>query len=213
MATQDKLREYLKRVTVDLTEARHRLAEAVDDRHEPVAIVGMACRYPGGSTVEGFWDLLHDGRSGVIEVPLSRWDIDEFYNPDRRAAGGVYTRHGAFLDDITGWDAEFFGVPPAEASRMDPNQRLLMELVWEGLENAGMSPDAAAGSRTAVLVGLMDTLQYGRLEAERQGAGVTADPYFGQGISTSVVAGRLAYHFDLHGPAVTLDTACSSSLG
>jgi acyl transferase domain-containing protein len=212
MATQDKLREYLKRVTVDLTEARHRLAEAVDDRHEPVAVVGMACRYPGGSTVEGFWDLLHDGRSGVIEVPPSRWDIDEFYNPDRRAVGGVYTRHGAFLDDITGWDAEFFGVPPAEASRMDPNQRLLMELVWEGLENAGISPDAAAGSRTAVLVGLMDTLQYGRLEAERQGAGVTADPYFGQGISTSVVAGRLAYHFDLHGPAVTLDTACSSSL-
>ena len=212
MATQDKLREYLKRVTVDLTEARHRLAEAVDDRHEPVAVIGMACRYPGGSTVEGFWDLLHDGRSGVIEVPPSRWDVDEFYNPDRRAAGGVYTRHGAFLDDITGWDAEFFGVPPAEASRMDPNQRLLMELVWEGLENAGISPAAAAGSRTAVLVGLMDTLQYGRLEAERQGAGITADPYFGQGISTSVVAGRLAYHFDLHGPAVTLDTACSSSL-
>jgi acyl transferase domain-containing protein len=212
MATQDKLREYLKRVTVDLTEARRRLAEAVDDRHEPVAVIGLACRYPGGSSVEGFWELLHDGRSGVIEVPPSRWDVDEYYNPDRRAAGGVYTRYGAFLDDITGWDAEFFGVPPAEASRMDPNQRLLMELVWEGLENAGISPAAAAGSRTAVLVGLMDTLQYGRLEAERQGPGITADPYFGQGISTSVVAGRLAYHFDLHGPAVTLDTACSSSL-
>ncbi|HEY1918715.1 MAG TPA: SDR family NAD(P)-dependent oxidoreductase [Streptosporangiaceae bacterium] len=212
MATQDKLREYLKRVTVDLGEARRRLAEIVDDRNEPVAVIGMACRYPGGDTPEAFWELLREGRTGVTEVPPSRWDIDDYYNPDRRAVGGVYTRHGAFLDDITGWDAGFFGVPPGEAARMDPNQRLLMELAWEGMENAGVSAAALAGTRTAVMVGLMDTLQYGRLQAERQGTGITSDPYFGQGISTSVVAGRLAYHFDLHGPAVTLDTACSSSL-
>jgi acyl transferase domain-containing protein len=212
MATQDKLREYLKRVTVDLGEARRRLAEIVDDRNEPVAVIGMACRYPGGDTVEDFWELLREGRTGVTEVPPSRWDIDDYYNPDRRAVGGVYTRHGAFLDDITGWDAGFFGVPPGEAARMDPNQRLLMELAWEGMENAGLSAAQLAGTRTAVMVGLMDTLQYGRLQAERQGTGITSDPYFGQGISTSVVAGRLAYHFDLHGPAVTLDTACSSSL-
>jgi acyl transferase domain-containing protein len=211
MATEEKLREYLKRVTIDLTEARRRLAELADG-HEPVAVIGMACRFPGGGTVEDFWELLRDGRSSVVEVPMSRWNIDDYYNPDRRAAGGVYTRHGAFLPDIAGWDADFFGVSPQEALRMDPHQRLLMELVWEGLENAGTSPARVAGSRTAVLVGLMDSLQYGRLEAERQGAGITADPYFGQGISTSVVAGRLAYHFDLHGPAVTLDTACSSSL-
>jgi acyl transferase domain-containing protein/acyl carrier protein len=212
MATEEKLREYLKRVTIDLTEARHRLAELADDRHEPVAVIGMACRFPGGGTVEDFWQLLRDGRSSVVEVPPSRWNIDDYYNPDRRAAGGVYTSRGAFLPDIAGWDAEFFGVSPQEALRMDPHQRLLMELVWEGLENAGASPARVAGSRTAVLVGLMDALQYGRLEAERQGAGIIADPYFGQGVSTSVVAGRLAYHFDLHGPAITLDTACSSSL-
>ncbi len=212
MATEEKLREYLKRVTIDLTHARHRIAELEDGRYEPVAVIGMACRFPGGGTVEDFWELLRDGRSSVTEVPRSRWNIEDYYNPDRRAFGGVYTSRGAFLPDIAGWDADFFGVSPQEALRMDPHQRLLMELVWDGLEDAGTSPARVAGSRTAVLVGLMDSLQYARLEAERQGSGVTADPYFGQGISTSVVAGRLAYHFDLHGPAVTLDTACSSSL-
>src|SRR3984957_17030620 len=212
MATEEQLREYLKRVTVDLSEARRRLAELADSPPEPVAIIGMACRYPGGETVEDFWDLLREGRSSVTEVPAARWNADDYYDPERRSAGAVYTRHGAFLSDIAGWDAEFFGVPPAEALRMDPNQRLLMELLWEGLENAGISPARAAGTRTAVFAGLMDSLQYGRLEADRQGTGVTADPYFGQGISTSVVAGRLAYHYGLRGAGVTLDTACSSSL-
>jgi acyl transferase domain-containing protein len=212
MATEDKLREYLKRVTVDLTETRRRLADAEDTRNEPIAVIGMACRYPGGGTVEEFWEMLRDGRSGIVEVPAARWNIDDYYNPDRRAVGGVYTRHGGFLPDIAGWDAEFFGISPQEALRMDPHQRLLMELVWEGLENAGTSPAQLAGSRTAVMVGYMDTVQYGRLETERYGPAVAADPYFGQGVSASVVAGRLAYQFDLRGPAVTLDTACSSSL-
>lgn len=213
MATEDKLREYLKRVTVDLTEARKRLAEVEETRHEPIAVVGMACRYPGGGdTVDGFWDLLRDGRTGVVEVPPSRWQVDDYYDPDRRAVGGVYTRHGSFLPDISGWDAEFFGLSPQEALRMDPQQRLLMELLWEGLENAGTTPAKLAGSRTGVMVGFMDTVQYGRLEQEFTGPGVVADPYFGQGVSASVVAGRLAYQYDLRGPTVTLDTACSSSL-
>ncbi len=212
MATEEKLREYLKRVTVDLTEARRRLAEVEEGRHEPVAIVGMACRFPGAADAGEYWRLLREGRSGIVEVPPSRWDIDEYYNTDRRAVGGVYTRHGGFLPDIAGWDAGFFGVSPQEALRMDPHQRLLMELLWEGLEDAGTAPDRLAGSRTGVMVGYMDTVQYGRLESERYGPSVAADPYFGQGVSASVVAGRLAYQYDLHGPAVTIDTACSSSL-
>ncbi|MFD0635256.1 beta-ketoacyl synthase N-terminal-like domain-containing protein [Catenulispora yoronensis] len=212
MATEDQLRQYLKRVTVELTDARRRLAEADDARLEPIAVIGMACRYPGGGSVEEYWDLLRSGRSGVAEVPASRWDIDEYYDPDRGARGAVYTRYGAFLPDIAGWDAEFFGASPQEALRMDPHQRLLMELMWEGLENAGTAPSRLKGSRTAVAVGYMDTVQYGRLETERHGMEVAADPYFGQGVSASVVAGRLAYHYDLRGPAVTIDTACSSSL-
>lgn len=212
MATEDKLREYLKRATVDLTEARRRIGELEEERHEPIAIIGMSCRYPGAPTVEDYWSLLSEGRNGVVEVPPARWNIDDYYNADRRVSGGVYTRHGAFLPDIAGWDAEFFGFPPGEALRMDPQQRLLMELVCEGLDNAGTPAQQLAGSRTGVLVGLMDTAQYGRLQVERYGTGVLADPYFGQGATASVVAGRLAYQFDLHGPAVTLDTACSSSL-
>jgi acyl transferase domain-containing protein len=212
MATEEKLREYLKRATVDLTEARRRLQESEESQHEPLAIIGMACRYPGGATVEDYWELLRTGGSGVVEVPAERWDVNQHYEADRRVVGGVYTKHGAFLDDIAGWDAEFFGVSPHEALRMDPHQRLLMELVCEGLDNAGIAAATLAGSRTGVLVGLMDSSQYGRLQIEKYGQDVVRDPYFGQGVAASVIAGRLAYQFDLRGPAITLDTACSSSL-
>ncbi|NUR25338.1 MAG: SDR family NAD(P)-dependent oxidoreductase [Catenulispora sp.] len=213
MVTEDKLRAYLKRVTVDLAEARRRLAEAEGGRREPIAVVGMACRYPGGAeTVDDFWELLRDGRDTAVEVPKARWDVDEYYDEDRRNVGTVYTRSGSFLADVAGFDASFFGMSPQEAFRMDPQQRLLMELMWEGMEDAGTTPGALAGSRTAVMVGLMDTVQYGRLEVDSYGPAVVADPLFGQGISTSVAAGRLAYHYDLRGPTLTLDTACSSSL-
>ncbi len=214
MATEEQLRSYLKRVTVELSQARRRLAEIEDRPDEPIAIIGMACRYPGGGdTVDGFWEMLRDGRDTVIEVPPSRWDIDEYYNPDPAAVGTIYTRHGAFLPDIAGWDAEFFGLSPREALRMDPQHRLLMELAWEGLENAGTSPSRLAGSRTGVMVGFMDTGgSYVRLQFERQGAAAAADPYLGQGSSLSVAAGRISYHLNLNGPAITIDTACSSSL-
>ncbi|MFI7143997.1 SDR family NAD(P)-dependent oxidoreductase [Nonomuraea sp. NPDC050022] len=213
MATEDKLRDYLKRVTVELTQTRRRLAEAEDRQHEPIAIIGMACRYPGGGdTVEGFWNLLRDGGSAVTEVPSSRWDIDDYYDPDPRTPGGMYTRYGSFLPDIAGWDAEFFGLSPREALRMDPTQRLLLELAWEGLEDAGAPPSRLSGSRTGVMVGYMDSLQYGRLQLERHGAEALADPYLGQGSSMSVAAGRIAYLLNLCGPTMAIDTACSSSL-
>ncbi|KAB8190930.1 acyltransferase domain-containing protein [Nonomuraea phyllanthi] len=212
MGTEEKLRVYLKRVTVELAQARKRLTELEERSHEPIAVVGMACRYPGGGTVEDFWDLLRRGDSAVREVPPARWDIDAYYNPEPGVPGGMYTRYGAFLDDVTGWDAEFFGLSPREALRMDPHQRLLLELAWEGLENAGLSPSRVAGSRTGVMVGFMDTLQYGRLQIERQGDEAASDPYLGQGAVPSIAAGRIAYQLDLTGPTVTVDTACSSSL-
>ncbi|MEV4218610.1 SDR family NAD(P)-dependent oxidoreductase [Nonomuraea sp. NPDC049725] len=213
MGTEDKLRAYLKRATVELAQTRRRLAE-VEERHdEPIAVIGMACRYPGGAgTVDGYWDLLRDGRHAVREVPSARWDIDDYYDPDPRAPGGIYTRYGTFLDDVAGWDAEFFGLSPREALRMDPQQRILLELAWEGLESAGLSPTRMRGSRTGVMVGFMDTLQYGRLQMERQGRDALSDPYLGQGAIPSVAAGRIAYQLDLIGPTLTVDTACSSSL-
>ena len=110
MATADELRNYLKRATVELGQTRRRLAEVEYRLREPIAIIGMACRYPGGETVEDFWDLLREGRSAVMEVPSSRWNIDDYYDPDPHAGHGVYARHGSFLSDIAGWDAEFFGL-------------------------------------------------------------------------------------------------------
>ncbi|MEU6852065.1 SDR family NAD(P)-dependent oxidoreductase [Actinacidiphila alni] len=208
MAGEDRLREYLKKATVDLGDARRRLAEAQAQTHEPIAVVGMSCRFPGAGSVDAYWDLLDLGRSAVLdEVPGGRFDLTPHVEND-----GVYTTRGAFLEDVAGWDAQFFGSSPQEALRMDPQQRLLMELTWEALEDAGTPPPSLAGSRTAVMVGFSDILQYLRLEQADEGQGVLRDPYGGQGGSASVVAGRLAYHFDLRGPAATLDTACSSSL-
>jgi acyl transferase domain-containing protein len=208
MADQDRLREYLQRATGELANARRRLAEADAREHEPIAVIGMSCRFPDADGVDAYWELLREGRGARIgDVPAERFSSepgpdDAFYQP----------RQGAFLPDVAGWDAEFFGFPAREALRMDPQQRLLMELAWEAMEDAGTPPPSLAGSRTGVLLGFSDAFQYGQVEAEQYGTDVYADPFMGQGSLASVVAGRLAYHFDLRGPALSLDTACSSSL-
>jgi acyl transferase domain-containing protein len=208
MAEEDKLRTYLKRVTVDLADARTRLAEAEAQRHEPLAVIGMSCRYPGADDVESFWDLLAQGRGAALDdVPDGRFDLDPFV-----ADYGVYTKRGAFLRDIAGWDASFFDSPALEAMRMDPQQRLLLELTWEALEDAGTAPPGLRGSRTGVIVGFSDVFQYGQLQLGPDGAQAFTDPYTAQGSAASVAAGRLAYAFDLRGPAMVVDTACSSSL-
>ncbi len=209
MAGEDKLREYLKRVTVDLATARRQLAEVDARDHEPIAVIGMSCRFPDAENVESYWELLREGRAAAIgDVPAGRFDSEP-----RAEDNDLYSpRQGAFLKDVAGWDAEFFGFPSREALRMDPQQRLLMELVWEAMEDAGIPPASLAGTRTGVLLGFSDAFQYGQLEADRQGRDVYADPYMGQGSLASVVAGRLAYHFDLRGPTLSLDTACSSTL-
>jgi len=198
MAGEDKLREYLKRVTVDLASARRRLAEA----DEPIAVIGMACRFPDAENVGAYWDLLREGRAAEVTDPP----------PGRFAEDTKKIRKGAFLPDVAGWDAGFFGYAPREALRMDPQQRLLIALAWETMEDAGTPAPSLAGSRTGVLLGFSDSFQYGQVEAEREGTDVYADPFMGQGSLASVVAGRLAYHFDLRGPAFSLDTACSSTL-
>ena len=208
MAEEDKLRTYLKRVTVDLADARAQLAEADARRREPLAVIGMSCRYPGADDVAGFWDLLAEGRGAALDdVPDGRFDLDPFV-----ADYGVYTKRGAFLRDIAGWDAPFFGSPALEAMRMDPQQRLLLELTWEALEDAGTAPPSLRGSRTGVIVGFSDVFQYGQLQLGPDGAQAFTDPYTAQGSAASVVAGRLAYAYDLRGPAMVVDTACSSSL-
>ncbi|MEO8972327.1 MAG: type I polyketide synthase, partial [Ktedonobacteraceae bacterium] len=183
---------------------------------EPIAIIGMACRFPGESnTPEAFWQLLRQGKDALSVIPAERWDVDAFYDPDPAAHGKMYTRYGCFVQDIDRFDAQFFGIVPREALRMDPQQRLLVEVAWEALENAGLSAHSLAGSQTGVFLGMMNTYEYAQLQIQRDNASSMSyvdDPYFNMGSASSIAAGRVAYLFDLQGPTLTIDTACSSSL-
>ncbi len=174
---------------------------------EPIAVVGIGCRFPGASGPEQFWQLLRDGVDAVSDVPGDRWDVDAFYDADPNAAGKMYTRRGAFVDQVDQFDPGFFEIAPREATGMDPQQRLLMEVCWEALEHAGVAGDELANSETGVFIGISNS-DYARL-----GNGTAAiDPYVGTGTSSSIAAGRLSYFLGLHGPCLAVDTACSSSL-
>ena len=186
--------------------------EASERRHrDPIAVVGMGMRMPGGvGGPDELWELLMTGRDAVTEVPADRWDLADVYDPAPGTPGKSYTRWGAYLDEIDRFDATFFGISPREAASMDPQQRLLLEVAWETFEHAGIAPASLAGSSTGVFIG-MTTTEYADL-ALQGGVMGNVDAYFASGVAHSVAAGRLAYAFDLHGPALSLDTACSSSL-
>ncbi|MEW6704987.1 MAG: SDR family NAD(P)-dependent oxidoreductase [Pseudomonadota bacterium] len=188
-------------------QARERAADLL--RADPIAIVGMACRIPGGAdTPEQFWQLLADGRNVVTEVPPDRWDTGAWYDADPAAPGKTITRQAAFLERIDGFDAEYFGILPREAQRMDPQQRLFLEVAIEALDDAGLTRERLRGSRTGVYIA-----SYHNDYAQMQYADVASiDPRTLTGTLHSVLANRLSYLLDLHGPSVSIDTACSSSL-
>ncbi|MEV4497589.1 beta-ketoacyl synthase N-terminal-like domain-containing protein, partial [Micromonospora arborensis] len=180
-------------------------------RPVPVAIVGVGCRFPnGGAGRDGYWSLLRDGVDVIREVPADRWDTERFYDPDPDAPGRMYARWGGFLDGIDGFDAGFFGVPPHEARQMDPQQRILLEVAWEALEDAGIPPDSLLGSRTAVYTGAL-AMDYFLLHTRQAGLrGI--DAWYASGKEASFGPGRLSYLLGLHGPSLAVNTACSSSL-
>lgn len=185
-----------------------RLAAQERAQSEPIAVIGMGCRLPGAENPASYWRLLREGRDAVREVPSDRWDIEEYYDPDPSVPGKMNTKWGGFLDGIHDFDADFFGISPREAVRVDPQQRLLLEVAWEALEDAGLAPTSLAHSKTGVYVGVVGS-DYGLLQSRDPH---DMDVFSGTGISQAILANRLSYVFDLHGPSVTLDTACSSSL-
>ncbi|SPM31688.1 type I polyketide synthase [Mycobacterium terramassiliense] len=187
-----------------------RLASAVTTRtDEPIAIVAVACHFPGAPNPEAFWDLLSGGVDAISEVPEDRFDIDEFYDPDPEAPGKIYSRFGGFLDEVDGFDPEFFGISPREAIWIDPQQRLMLETVWEGLERAGYAPSALRGSRSGIFVGVGANEYSHLLSADSVDK---LEPQFITGNALNAISGRVAFALGLEGPAVAVDTACSSSL-
>ncbi len=183
------------------------LQPSFNNYNEPIAIIGLSCRFPQADSPQAFWELLRNGVDAITEVPSDRWDVDAFH-ADEPAAGKVTTRFGGFLDNVELFDPAFFGISPREAARMDPQQRLLLEVSWEALENAFIPPHTLAGMRTGVFVGI-SSYDYSRLQFD---APELIDAYAGTGNAHSIAANRLSYVFDLRGPSMAVDTACSSSL-
>jgi malonyl CoA-acyl carrier protein transacylase len=175
---------------------------------EPIAIIGIGCRFPGAKDPESFWQLLRNGVDAIAEVPKQRWDIDAFYDPEPGKPGKMSTRWGGFLEQVDQFDPSFFGISPREVERMDPQQRLVLEVAWEAIENAGLAPEQLSGSQTGVFMGI-GNYDYCRLLAKDISR---VNAYDGTGNTLSIAANRLSYILNLRGPSVLVETACSSSL-
>ncbi len=202
VATEARLRQYLEKLTVDLRRSKRRVDDLEGRSREPIAIVAMSCRYPGGAdSPERLWGLLREGRDAIDAFPADRgWDLERIYHPDPGRPGTCYARAGGFVDDVAEFDPGFFGISPREALVMDPQQRLLLEASWQALERGGLDPRSLRGAPVGVFAGVMSQ--------EYEAAEVGIAP----GMTSSIVSGRVAYALGLEGPAITIDTACSSSL-
>jgi len=180
-------------------------------KKEPIAIIGIGCRFPGGANnPESFWKLLQNGVDAITEVPADRWNIKRFYDPNPERLGKIYTRWGGFVEHIDQFDPQFFGISPREAANMDPQHRMLLEVAWEALEDGGQVPENLAGSNTGVFIGISHH-DYSNIQGSTSHTHLI-DAYTGTGNGLSIAANRISYVFDFKGPSIAVDTACSSSL-
>jgi acyl transferase domain-containing protein len=209
--TASNSKEILARALRELKEMKVRLAHAQQEKNEPIAVIGLACRFPGDAcTPADYWQLLHQGVDAISEIPADRWPVDSLYDPDPDVAGKMSTRYGGFIKDVGHFDPTFFGIAPREVPGMDPQHRLCLEVSWEALEHAGLTAAGLLDSLTGVFMGIA-TQDYAHLflsEARFE----DIDAYSLTGNSANVAAGRIAYLLGLQGPAMAVDTACSSSL-
>jgi len=208
LAGADDRGDLVREALAQIRELRARLAESQQRHNAPIAVVGMSCRFPKADGPDAYWRVLADAVDAVTEIPRDRWDIDAYYDPDPDAPGKMYTRHGGFIEDVDQFDPHAFGISPLEAAAIDPQHRLLLEVAWEALEDAGIPADRLFGTRTGVFLGLSNS-DYGRLIL---GNATNVDVYASTGVNYSVAAGRLSYVLGLQGPSMVVDTACSSSL-
>ncbi|HMQ34430.1 MAG TPA: polyketide synthase, partial [Chloroflexaceae bacterium] len=200
----------LQRALFAVRDMRAQLEVIEQARSEPVAVIGLACRFPGGADhPDTFWRLLHDRVDAISEIPPDRWDVDSYYDPNPDAPGKMTSRFGGFLEQVDRFDAQFFGISPREAVSMDPQQRVLLEVAWEALEQAGQVPDALVGSQTGVFVGI-STTDYAQLITRSDLTHL--DAYTATGNCLNAAAGRLSYLLGLRGPSMAVDAACASSL-
>ncbi|MCW5313076.1 SDR family NAD(P)-dependent oxidoreductase [Nostoc sp. KVJ3] len=200
----------LQRSFLVIEQLQGKLDALTASQKEPIAIIGMGCRFPGGAdTPELFWQLLRQGIDAIAEVPSDRWDVAAYYDPNPEAPGKMSTRYGGFIENLKAFDAQFFGISPREALTLDPQQRLLLEVSWEALENAGLNPQQLVKTQTGVFVGISTNDNYQRLLSQDV---TEIDAYLATGNAHSVAAGRISYILGLTGQSLAVDTACSSSL-
>lgn len=203
--------EKKQKILLTIRELKARIKNLENPHSEPIAIIGMSCRFPGGANdPDSYWRLLSNEKDAITEVPPDRWDIDEYFDSDPDAAGKMYTRWGGFLGQVDLFDPAFFGMSPKEAASLDPQQRLLLEVAWESVENAGIDPGKLDGSKSSVFIGV--TASDYAIQQVKSGDTTQIDAYFGTGSALNAASGRLSYFFGLQGPSLTVDTACSSSL-